>query len=175
MQFLLMLCLLTTPGSLHYHLRSHRGGVKLHDDTLHANCPPQLQNVEPKSNMSNNQHCKRSNLYHPKVIIIYGQFKKKLLFLHFAQLFWRKYISRSATYSKRWLWWSVLCPMYFWLSFCEHLKNLAIFDAEMVRSVTLFFTMKIENPFLSNQNIKTNDQIELGELCYDVLKGLAYS
>ena len=65
--------------------------------------------------------------------------------------------------------------MYFWLSFCEHLKNLAIFDAEMIRSVTLFFTLKIENPFLSNQNIKTNDQIELRELCYDVLKGLAYS
>ena len=27
-------------------------------------------------------------------------------------------------------------------------KNLAIFCAEMVRSVTLFFAMKIENPFL---------------------------
>ena len=34
------------------------------------------------------------------------------------------------------------------LNLCTEKKNLSIFYAEIVRSVTLFFAMKIENAFL---------------------------
>ena len=51
----------------------------------------------------------------------------------------------------------------FWLSFFEHLKNLAIFDAEMVRSVTPFFRMKIENQFFHTSTLKLMIRLNLGK------------
>ena len=60
------------------------------------------------------------------------------------------------------------------LNLCTE-KNLAIFCAEMVRSVTIFFTLKSENPFLPSLHIKSSVWIELMGICSDVLKSLTYS
>ena len=80
--------------------------------------------------------------------------KKNVFFLHLTQFDENEEVLRAAKYPKRWLWWSFLCPKGVFGSQSLHRKNLAIFCAEMVRSVTLFSQWKSKNHFYQASILK---------------------